>query len=578
MVGGAFAVVETSDPSRATVPEGRADVLVVAPGTTVPEAVLDELASVLDASERHGLATARFGAESLSELLPRYGITPVASPGCLLVRRTLVTNFGLFDATAPSLTAAVADLSLRLDRYGYSTVTANHAVAEAPGAPLSAVDRAWLAGRHPASARLLDALQEATTDPVVWFADVLVPSDRVRVLIDLAHLAPLHNGTSKVALAFVDYLVRHVDRAQYEIVLAAYDDTVDVFDLRRHGLRIVRPGDSGERFHLGYVPTQVFTVDDLLALNRSCARIVVTDLDIISVRSAALLAAKPERRATFLDAFTWADRVVSISEAARDDALAYFTELPAERFVAVPQGYVPPSDGTGGSLPQGVQAGEYVLVVGNWLPHKALGEAVTALDGNTEGRPVVVLGGGSRLASTGVHPVPSGHLTDGAVEELVRQSAVVVFPSLYEGFGLPIAEAAAHGRPIVLSDTAVAREVAGLFPGNAFFAETLADLPALVQQALSAGAVPASTVRTIDDYSAEVWRLLTSIARTDVDADHLRRRMAHFRQLESYLTALGGGSLTARARRWVERRRTSSPRLYRSAYRLAWRAQRLVAR
>lgn len=57
-----------------------------------------------------------------------------------------------------------------------------------------------------------------------------------------------------------------------------------------------------------------------------------------------------------------------------------------------------------------------------------------------------------------VHP---GYVTEGALAALYRQAAVVVFPSLYEGFGLPAAEAQHAGAPLVCSDLPVLREVAG---------------------------------------------------------------------------------------------------------------------
>jgi glycosyltransferase involved in cell wall biosynthesis len=74
---------------------------------------------------------------------------------------------------------------------------------------------------------------------------------------------------------------------------------------------------------------------------------------------------------------------------------------------------------------------------------------------------------GSRLVLTGYDgPVPDGVESLGRVSldelaSLYRRAATLVFPSLYEGFGLPVLEAMARGVPVATSDRASLPEVAG---------------------------------------------------------------------------------------------------------------------
>lgn len=58
-----------------------------------------------------------------------------------------------------------------------------------------------------------------------------------------------------------------------------------------------------------------------------------------------------------------------------------------------------------------------------------------------------------------------GQLSDTALASHYRSAMALVFPSIYEGFGLPIVEAMACGTPVVTSSTTATAEVAG--PGNA---------------------------------------------------------------------------------------------------------------
>ncbi len=55
----------------------------------------------------------------------------------------------------------------------------------------------------------------------------------------------------------------------------------------------------------------------------------------------------------------------------------------------------------------------------------------------------------------------TGFVDDDDLPDLYRGASVFVFPSLYEGFGLPILEAMASGLPVVASNTASMPEVAG---------------------------------------------------------------------------------------------------------------------
>ena len=55
-------------------------------------------------------------------------------------------------------------------------------------------------------------------------------------------------------------------------------------------------------------------------------------------------------------------------------------------------------------------------------------------------------------------------LSDGAVAALMARARAVLMPSLAEGFGLPAAEAAARGVPLIASDLPVFREILGNYP------------------------------------------------------------------------------------------------------------------
>ena len=57
--------------------------------------------------------------------------------------------------------------------------------------------------------------------------------------------------------------------------------------------------------------------------------------------------------------------------------------------------------------------------------------------------------------------IRSGYFSDRALADLYRRASALVFPSRYEGFGLPVLEAMACGTPVVCSDIPALAELAG---------------------------------------------------------------------------------------------------------------------
>jgi glycosyltransferase involved in cell wall biosynthesis len=54
-----------------------------------------------------------------------------------------------------------------------------------------------------------------------------------------------------------------------------------------------------------------------------------------------------------------------------------------------------------------------------------------------------------------------GHVSEERLQALYRNAAALVYPSLYEGFGLPVLEAMASGTPVIASRAASMPEIVG---------------------------------------------------------------------------------------------------------------------
>lgn len=146
-----------------------------------------------------------------------------------------------------------------------------------------------------------------------------------------------------------------------------------------------------------------------------------------------------------------ADAVVAVSEFTRREVVA-LAGIPPARVRVVPNG-VDSLFTTDGPAAEG----SYVLAVATLEPRKNLGRVVDAARlAGVELRVVGARGWG------GVE-VPGwvGELTDVELAKLYRGARCVLYPSLYEGFGLPVVEAMACGAPVVTSRGTALEEIAG---------------------------------------------------------------------------------------------------------------------
>jgi glycosyltransferase involved in cell wall biosynthesis len=105
--------------------------------------------------------------------------------------------------------------------------------------------------------------------------------------------------------------------------------------------------------------------------------------------------------------------------------------------------------------------GEYVLAVGTLEPRKNLETAIEAVRGlGTELRVVGAPGWGG-VHARGENVTWLGYPPDGELPALYRGAAAFLYPSRFEGFGIPVLEAMACGAPCVVSSHPSLDEAAG---------------------------------------------------------------------------------------------------------------------
>jgi len=175
-----------------------------------------------------------------------------------------------------------------------------------------------------------------------------------------------------------------------------------------------------------------------------------------------------------------ATRVMTVSESSKRDILR-FVDVPADKIDVIHNAYdvrfgIEPREEDVVRVRERYQLhDEFVLYVGNVKPHKNLGRLIEAFDlvrnrGLRQLKLVLIGDEISKYAALrrAVHQHQLhkyvrflGYQSEDTLAVMYRLASVFVFPSLYEGFGLPPLEAIASGTPVVTSNLSSLPEVAG---------------------------------------------------------------------------------------------------------------------
>ena len=220
------------------------DLLFLNSDTVVTAGFVDELSTVLHLSPSHGAVCARSNNATIASLpfklrdpsvgrgmartaevhaqlaaiLPRFGVAPVAMGFCILIRRELISTYGLFDEIFAPGYGEENDFCLRIGQHGYRSVIAHRALVFHQGArsfvgarreALRSSHEKIVVSRYPHYTDAVQRYIHQERDPVDAFADAMVPGDDVvRVLIDIevepgARLSPAHRELLSAASAVV---------------------------------------------------------------------------------------------------------------------------------------------------------------------------------------------------------------------------------------------------------------------------------------------------------------------------------------------------------------------------------------
>ena len=185
-----------------------------------------------------------------------------------------------------------------------------------------------------------------------------------------------------------------------------------------------------------------------------------------------------EIRRQLPDALQRASRIMVDSQFIADEVTRHYG-LPSSKLQVAPLGYAARFHPRSEAQLQArlalhhLRMRGYYLCLGTLEPRKNLGLAITAYlalpDSIRQRMPLLIIGGrGWQQGQLDQVPHQArdqvrllGYQDENAVAELLAGAHALLFPSRYEGFGLPVLEALASGTPVIASTNAAIPEVAG---------------------------------------------------------------------------------------------------------------------
>ena len=309
----------------------------------------------------------------------------------------------------------------------------------------------------------------------------------MRVAIDARKLHDFGIGT------YTRNLLRHLARIDHdnEYVLLCHQPDLGIGTQLGQNFRTVlepsRNYSVREQFHIPWVlhreRPDVFHAPHYVLPPAVRCRSIVTIHDCIHLMFPQYLpnrAASLYAKASMWSAARRSRKILTVSEASKRDIIR-FLNVPADKVVVVYNAIderfrVAPSDEAIARVRERYQLDHrFVLYVGNIKPHKNLVRLVEAFDRlrarGFDDLTLLIIGDEiSKLPALrrAVHSHKLhkhvrflGYLPDDTLAVLYRLADVFVFPSLYEGFGLPPLEAMACGAPVVTSNVSSLPEVTG---------------------------------------------------------------------------------------------------------------------
>lgn len=525
------------------------DVFIICEGQIKEMHLINGMREVLYSCERHGaiialnsnspgigmLTEKRY--EKVSKYLSDYKVMPYIESLPVLIKAEMFERFGMLDESFQSIQGALKDFSLRFNQYGWSTVRGNCWISnENWMREIAENDKDIIKKRYPYLDKIEKIYYQYAEKAVEHFTGQLIQeaNHKPSLLFSLYEVPPSFNGTANFALKLLEAFWNDYHE-KYEICILIKKNTDAFFDISSQYPRVYYPETvKGCTFRLAYVASQILCAEHMDIINKCCLQYCVCMLDIISLRSHYLCKNDVGRFGLFRDSIEYADLMLSISQFSREDIISFFHDEVKDAnvrtgFLHLASDKKEPNQ----VIEQKVgpfKPGDYFIVIGNAYRHKMI-EPVLEILKDVEDNFIVVgtKTEGYYRGSKRIYGYVSGWLDHSVLDHMLVGSKCIIFPSVYEGFGLTLYDAAVYQKKIIVSDTQInleLKELLGKYSSRVITYRRLEELKTILSENDFSEKWNGKSVkiRNWQDVAEELDLWLESMQAEDIDIVRLERR------------------------------------------------------
>lgn len=481
--------------------------------------------------------------EKASTYLSNYRVIPYIESLPVLIKAEMFERFGLLDEGLQTVIGALAEFSLRFNQYGWSTIRANcWSDSEIFFYEIIEHDSDILQKKYPYRHKIEEIYYVRQEKATEHFADILIQENnqKPRLLFSLYEVPSAYNGTANYALKLLSAFWKAYHE-KYEISVLIKKNADEFHGLSKKYPRVFYPETVRQHtFHLGYVVSQILCAEHMDIINRCCLKYCICMLDIISLRSHYLCKNDLDRFDLFQTSIEYADLMLSISQFSRDDIVSFFHD--EVQSLNIKTGFIylaadkKMSDITVGGVAGPFEDGDYFIIIGNAYKHKMI-EPVLEVLKNIEENFIII---GTKTEgyfdkSKRIYGYVSGWLDSDSLDNMIAGSKCIIFPSVYEGFGLTLYDAVIYRKHIIVSDTQINLELKKLFGkyGNRIITyRRLEELKTILLNNTFGDSFEKKTVgiRNWQETAKELDSWLESVSEEETDVLRLERRWKYLKR------------------------------------------------